>query len=72
MHLYLCLQMSGLNSCVCMLRVVINASVSVPADERFEQLCMHAEGLVESSNRQERDGDLPQALLYCNRAIGTT
>ena len=55
-----------------MLRVVSNDSVSVPPDERFEQLCMHAEGLVESSNRQERDGDLPQALLHCNRAIGTT
>jgi len=38
--------------------------------ERFEQLCMHAEGLVDSSNRKERDGDLPQALLHCNRAIG--
>ena len=44
MTLYLCLQMSGLSSCVCMLRVVSNDSVSVPPDERFEQLCMHAEG----------------------------
>ena len=44
MTLYLCLQMSGLNSCVCMLRVVSNDPVSVPSDERFEQLCMHAEG----------------------------
>ena len=44
MTLYLCLQMSGLSSCVCMLRVVSNDPVSVPPDEWFEQLCMHAEG----------------------------
>ena len=29
-----------------MLRVVSNDPVSVPPDERFEQLCMHAEGLL--------------------------
>lgn len=40
------------------------------SDEKFENLCMHAEGLMDSSNRKEKGGDLPQALLHCNRAIG--